>query len=64
MAIQKKHTLNKQKQIRQIKHFVSQYKVQNQQNAKQCLEKGLCDWIITNDGRFINDVKDLKTKQR
>ena len=30
--------------------------------AEQCLRKGLCDWIITNDGRFINNIKDLKTR--
>ena len=30
--------------------------------AQQCLQKGLCDWVITNDGRFINSVAEL-TKQ-
>ena len=33
-------------------------------NAIQCLDKGLCDWIITNDGRFVNNVAELKNKQR
>lgn len=33
-------------------------------SAKQCLEKGICDWVITNDGRFVNKVSDLKSKQR
>lgn len=33
-------------------------------SAKECLEKGLCDWVITNDGRFINEIKDIKTRQR
>ena len=34
-------------------------------NATQCLNKGLCDWIITSDGRFIKNVAELlKTKQR
>lgn len=32
--------------------------------AQECLEKGLCDWIITNDGRFINEIKDMQTRQR
>jgi len=32
--------------------------------AKECLTKGICDWIITNDGRFINNVSDLKSNQR
>ncbi len=33
-------------------------------NSKQCLEKGLCDWIITNDGRFVNNIADLKVNQK
>lgn len=33
-------------------------------NAVQCLKKGLCDWIITSDGRFVNNVAELKNKQR
>jgi len=33
-------------------------------SAKQCLQKGLCDWVITNDGRFVNNVNELKSKQR
>jgi len=33
-------------------------------NAEQCLEKGICDWVITNDGRFVNDVKELRQIQR
>ena len=33
-------------------------------NSAQCLEKGLCDWVITNDGRFVNNVNELKQKQR
>lgn len=32
--------------------------------ADQCLQKGLCDWVITNDGRFVNNVNELKSKQR
>lgn len=32
--------------------------------AKQCLQKGLCDWVITSDGRFVNNAKDLQSKQR
>ena len=32
--------------------------------AKQCLQKGLCDWVITTDGRFVNNVRDLKSNQR
>ena len=32
--------------------------------AKECLEKELCDWIITNDGRFVNNIADLKSKKR
>ena len=32
--------------------------------AKECLEKELCDWIITNDGRFVNNITDLKSKKR
>lgn len=31
-------------------------------DAKQCLTKGLCDWIITNDGRFVNNIKNIKTR--
>ena len=39
-------------------------KFQNQEGsglltAEQCLRKGLCDWIITNDGRFVNSVAEL-----
>ena len=30
--------------------------------AEQCLRKGLCDWIITNDGRFVNNIKNIKTR--
>ena len=33
-------------------------------DSTQCLEKGLCDWVITNDGRFVNNAKDLQSKQR
>jgi len=33
-------------------------------SSRQCLEKGLCDWVITNDGRFVNNVAELKAKQR
>ena len=32
--------------------------------APQCLEKGLCDWIITHDGRFVNNIADLKVNQK
>lgn len=32
--------------------------------ADQCLQKGLCDWVMTNDGRFVNNVNELKSKQR
>ncbi len=32
--------------------------------ADQCLEKGLCDWVVTNDGRYVNKVSELKSKQR
>ena len=32
--------------------------------ADQCLQKGLCDWVITNDGRFVNNASELKSKQR
>ncbi len=32
--------------------------------ADQCLQKGLCDWVITNDGRFVNNINELKSKQR
>jgi len=31
-------------------------------NAVQCLKKGLCDWIITNDGRFVKNIKEIKTR--
>jgi len=27
--------------------------------AKQCLTKGLCDWIIMNDGRFVNKAREM-----
>ena len=33
-------------------------------NAGQCLKKGLCDWVITNDGRFVNNIAELKSKHR
>lgn len=33
-------------------------------NAAQCLDKGLCDWVITNDGRFVNNISELKSNQR
>ena len=33
-------------------------------NAEQCLKKGLCDWVITNDGRFVNNIAELKSKHR
>ena len=33
-------------------------------NSMQCLEKGICDWVITNDGRFVNNVNELKQNQR
>lgn len=45
-------------------------KFQNQEGsglltAEQCLRKGLCDWVITNDGRFVNSVAELnKQKQK
>lgn len=32
--------------------------------ADQCLQKGLCDWVITNDGRFVNNIAELKSKHR
>ena len=32
--------------------------------ADQCLNKGLCDWVITKDGKFVNDVSQLKSNQR
>ena len=32
-------------------------------NADQCLKKGLCDWIITNDGRFVKNIKEMKTRE-
>lgn len=35
-----------------------------QLSAQQCLEKGICDWILTTDGRFVNNVKELKSNQR
>lgn len=28
--------------------------------AEQCLDRGLCDWVITNDGRFVNNVAELQ----
>ena len=28
--------------------------------AKTCLEKGICDWVITKDGKYVNDPKLLK----
>ena len=31
--------------------------------AEQCLQKGLCDWVITNDGRFVNTVEELKKQK-
>ncbi|MBO7644727.1 MAG: ATP-dependent Clp protease proteolytic subunit [Alphaproteobacteria bacterium] len=31
--------------------------------SEQCLQKGLCDWIITNDGRFVNNVDELLRKR-
>ena len=46
---------------------ISQYfdiKNSGQLFAKECLEKGICDWIVTNDGRFVNNVNDLKQNQR
>ena len=33
-------------------------------SAKQCLNKGLCDWVITNDGRFVNSVAELKKQNQ
>ena len=27
-----------------------------QLTAEQCLDKGLCDWIITNKGQFVNNI--------
>lgn len=33
-------------------------------SAKQCLQKGLCDWVITNDGRFVNNISEIKSNQR
>lgn len=32
--------------------------------AEQCLDKGLCDWVITNDGRFVNSVSELKKQNQ
>lgn len=32
--------------------------------AEQCLDKGLCDWVITNDGRFVNSVLELKNQKQ
>ena len=32
--------------------------------AEQCLEKGICDWVITNDNRWVNCVSELKNKAR
>ena len=32
--------------------------------AKECLEKGICDWVSTYDKRFVNNVNDLIQKQR
>jgi ATP-dependent protease ClpP protease subunit len=32
--------------------------------AKECLQKGLCDWIATKDGRFINNIKELQSRQK
>ena len=32
--------------------------------AEQCLEKGICDWVITNDDRWVNCVSELKNKAR
>lgn len=32
--------------------------------ATQCLDKGLCDWVITNDGRFVNSVSELKNQNQ
>ena len=32
--------------------------------ADQCLDKGLCDWVITNDGRFVNNIADLKKQNQ
>jgi len=32
--------------------------------ADQCLTKGVCDWVITNDGRFVNSVSELKNQKQ
>jgi len=32
--------------------------------ADKCLAKGVCDWVITNDGRFVNTVEELKQLTR
>ena len=31
--------------------------------SDQCLERGICDWVITNDGRFVNSVAELKQQK-
>ena len=31
--------------------------------ADQCLTKGLCDWVITNDGRFVNNISEFKKQK-
>ena len=32
--------------------------------AEQCLTNGICDWVITNDGRFVNNVSELKNQKQ
>ena len=32
-------------------------------SSEQCLAKELCDWIITNDGRFVNNVAELRDQK-
>lgn len=32
--------------------------------AEQCLEHGLCDWVITNDGRFVNNIAELNKQNQ
>ena len=32
--------------------------------AEQCLTKGVCDWVITNDGRFVNNIAELKKQNQ
>lgn len=31
--------------------------------ADQCLVKGVCDWVITNDGHFVNNVAELNKQK-